>query len=969
MVATVGRVTSRGGPNGGHRYYLNSVAKGRHDYYTGAGEAPGVWNGRGRGLLGLEGIVDPEVMDTLYGRFVDPRTAGGQRAADGRMMPETVLGRRVSPRTRPDGTVSEPLEALDVTFSPSKSVSVLWATASDRHVRDAVLRAHEVAVQAGLDYLEDNAGHSRAGVAGVRRVAGEGLIIAQFRHRSARSTRPGERVGDPQLHSHCAVFNRVKCVDGRWRTLDSQAVYRHAHAAGAFYGAVLERELTERLGVRWQAPEEGKRLQMRDIDGVPAEVIAAMSSRRADIMDEYEQRLAEWHDEFGRTPTKAESSKMLDEATLKSRQRKAHGGGDLHQQWRAQLDPADQAAVDAVTGQLNPSDGGRYEAGSVQLLAAVADVLHGQRATWSRPHVFAEISRLIDTPTREAIEVDTERFIAGCINLEPDEDETYAQWDATRYTSYEILAAEARVLDAAAKPSRWSIPTVVVDGLTLGDDQAEAVAALTSGGCEVVSVIGPAGAGKTTMLTAVAAAYEAAGRPIAVLALAAVAARVVTEETGVAASTIASWRVGNVRLPRDGLVVIDEASMVPTLTLDQIIKVAGVHRCRVALIGDYAQMSSPEAGGLLRDLACLPSATQMVAVRRFREQWERATSIRLRAKDPDVTATYLEHGRISPVTADDAVDTAAAAWILDTLAGKDALIVADTNAIAADVSARCQALLAVNGRLGVRVGTDADDNAIYVGDRIQTRENTNVLVTNDGERVSNRDVWRVTGRNRDGSITAAHARRPTQVTITQDYLEAHVQLAYCVTSSGAQGRTTDIGAIIVTPRTSAQSLYVGMTRGRSGNRAFVVTNGHDHDEFNLGNLSAEAAFAAAVVRGDGEQSAHATITQWKATAPAREQSRDADRRRDAALTWWTQRQQQLPDLVRYGLRHHHQLVVDDLTRRTPADWSRAVSAAIGHTDWRDRRSGERFIEHLARLAPRTTTSSDAGNTTARTFER
>lgn len=969
MVATVGRVTARGGPNGGHRYYLNSVARGRHDYYTGAGEAPGVWTGRGRGLLGLEGIVDADVMDTLYGRFVDPRTAGGQRAADGRMIPETVLGRTVSPRPRKDGTVAEPLEALDVTFSPSKSVSVLWATASNAGVRDAVLRAHEVAVRAGLDYLEDTVGHSRAGVNGVRRVEGEGLIIAQFRHRSARATRPGERAGDPQLHSHCAVFNRIKCIDGTWRTLDSHAVYRHAHAAGAFYGAVLEQELIARLGVRWLAPQDGTRLQMRDIDGIPADVIAAMSSRRADIMDEYEQRLVEWHTEIGRTPTRAEASKMLDDATLKSRRRKAHGDGDLHQQWRAQLTPADQAAIDTVTAQAQPSAGGRLEAGSEQLLVAVAAVLHGQRATWSRPHVFAEISRLIDTPTREAIEIETERFLTGCINLEPDNDDTYAQWDATRYTSREIFAAEARVLAAANTPSRWSIPTVEVAGLTLGDDQTEAVTALTSGRFEVATVIGPAGAGKTTMLRSVAAAYEAAGRPITVLALAAAAARVVTEETGVAASTIAAWRVGNVRLPRDGLVVIDEASMVPTLTLDQIIRVATAYRCRVALIGDYAQMSSPEAGGLLRDLACEPSATQMVAVRRFTALWERTTSIRLRAKDPDVTATYLDHDRLTGVTVDDAINTAAAAWILDTLAGKDALIVADTNAMAADVSARCQALLAINGRLGVRVGTDADDNAIYIGDTIQTRENTSALVTNDGERVTNRDVWRVTGRNHDGSLTAVHARRPTQVMITQNYLEAHVQLAYCVTPAGAQGRTTDTGSIIVTPRTSAQSLYVGMTRGRASNRAFVVTNGHDHDEFNLGNLTIATAFSAAVTRGDSEKSAHATTTQWSAAAPARQHTRDDDRRRDAALTWWTHRQQQLPHLVRYGLRSCHHLVIDDLARRKPADWSRAINAALGHTDWRDRRAGTQFIERLAVVAVKTSPTPDAANASRREMLR
>ena len=62
-------------------------------------------------------------------------------------------------------------------------------------------------------------------------------MIAQFRHRTSRSTAPGERVGDPQLHSHCAILNRIRGVDGTWRTLDGKAIYRHAHAAGALYGA------------------------------------------------------------------------------------------------------------------------------------------------------------------------------------------------------------------------------------------------------------------------------------------------------------------------------------------------------------------------------------------------------------------------------------------------------------------------------------------------------------------------------------------------------------------------------------------------------------------------------------------------------------------------------------------------------------------------------------------------------------
>jgi hypothetical protein len=52
-------------------------------------------------------------MDALYGRFVDPRTAGGS---------EVILGRKVSARIMHAGTprehLAQPNAAFDVTFSP-----------------------------------------------------------------------------------------------------------------------------------------------------------------------------------------------------------------------------------------------------------------------------------------------------------------------------------------------------------------------------------------------------------------------------------------------------------------------------------------------------------------------------------------------------------------------------------------------------------------------------------------------------------------------------------------------------------------------------------------------------------------------------------------------------------------------------------------------------------------------------------
>src|SRR5215213_4800782 len=304
MVASVGRITA----GRGYDYLTRDVATSKHDYYTGKGEAPGVWSGRGCALIVLSGEVAAEDMAVLYGRFVVPSTAGGTRLASGRWASEQVLGRKVVAKTRADGSIAEPIAAFDVTFSPSKSVSLLWGLTGDEKVRQVVQEAHEAAVAAGLAYLDQTAGHTRAGDGGVRKIASDGFVIAQFRHRSSRSTDPATRVGDPQLHSHCAILNRIRGTDGKWRTLDSRAIYRNTHAAGAVYGATLERELSEALGVSWVTPD--RRVPMREIAGIPKSLIERFSTRRAAVLAAYERLEADWFAIHHRTPTRDELASM-----------------------------------------------------------------------------------------------------------------------------------------------------------------------------------------------------------------------------------------------------------------------------------------------------------------------------------------------------------------------------------------------------------------------------------------------------------------------------------------------------------------------------------------------------------------------------------------------------------------------------------------------------------------------------------
>lgn len=956
MVASVGRITA----GRGYDYLTREVATSRHDYYTGSGEAPGVWAGSGRHELELDGVVDADDMAALYGSFIDPRTAPHAQPASGPLVAPALVGEglRADPKVLNRGTanerVLEQVAAFDVTFSPSKSVSVLWATATNSQVRATVVAAHETAVTAGLAYLQANAGHTRVGRNGVRRMDTSGFVIAQFRHRTARSTRPGERVGDPQLHSHCAILNRVRGVDGRWRTLDGEAVYRHAHAAGALYAAVLERELSDRLSVSWAAPDS--RVPMREIVSVPGDVIARFSSRREQVLDHFEQLLVEWAKVHGRTPTRGERAGMLDEAAVRSRSAKRKGNEtDLHDHWRAQCNADEQTATDSAAGCQLATDGGRMPAGSTQLTQAVVASLHEQRSWWTRAHVFAEVARLVQEPTVEAIELEVERIIGDCVELEPDRDHRYAQHDKTKFTSTTIKAAEQRVLTAAEQPAPWTVEPLTTVGL--GEDQTEAVTAICAGDYQLATVIGPAGAGKTTMLTAAANSYCAQGRPVTVLTLSAAAARVVTEETGLPASTIAAWRVGQVKLPRSGLVIIDEASMVPTLTLDQLIRVATAYDCRIALVGDYAQMGAPEAGGLLRDLAGLLGATHMTAVRRFHQPWERDASKQLRQRDPTTADVYEQHGRLIGVTTHNAVATTADAWLDDIIAGNDSIIVVDTTTDAGIASARCQQLLASNGLLGQTAGVGVGQIQICVGDLVQTRLNTNTIATSDGTRVLNRDVWRITGSNPDGDLLATHTRTAVTAEIPATYARDHVVLAYATTIAGAQGRTVDTGHVLVTPRTTAGALYVGMTRGRETNHAYVITDSHDHQEFQLGDLSPRDAFAAAIGRApEGQPSATAIEQRWNRNAGQRLASRTDDRIHQQAVEWWTQRQTTLPRRVAKALHGHHRQVVQVLASRGPRSWEQAIRAAASTTDWNQRQAADAFMTRLA-TAPSNTTST------------
>jgi len=154
---------------------------------------------------------------------MDARDLAGQIAKDSRPRTQKVAG-------------------YDLTFSPVKSVSTLWAVA-DPAVAAVIERAHQAAVKDALRFIEEHALFTRTGPQGLRQVDVRGLVATAFTHRDSRA-------GDPDLHTHVAVANKVQTLDRRWPSIDGR-VFKANVAASETYNTALEQHLRNTLGVRF----------------------------------------------------------------------------------------------------------------------------------------------------------------------------------------------------------------------------------------------------------------------------------------------------------------------------------------------------------------------------------------------------------------------------------------------------------------------------------------------------------------------------------------------------------------------------------------------------------------------------------------------------------------------------------------------------------------------------------------------
>lgn len=474
---------------------------------------------------------------------------------------------------------SAAVAGFDLTFSPVKSVSALWAIAP-LEVSQRIAAAHDAAVDDALRWLHKRGIFTRAGRNGVRQLDVDGIIAARFVHRESRC-------GDPDLHTHVVIANRVRGEDGRWRTLDAAQIYRLNVTISEIYNTRLEHHLRADLGVEFaeRAGTNPNKRPIREIVGIPAVLIRYWSRRDAAIRTRLGELTVEFHQQLGREPTGAEMWNLSQVATLQTRPAKhlSRSWAEQRRDWRAQASTVlggrtilDRVVATSINRASPPSpvvDEDRVAG----IAREVVEVVSAQRSVWQHHHIRAETERRIRALTdrdtwagvADAVVV---QALSPCHSLartdpdiaaEPDlaavpapfqrrdGASVYTRSGTQTYTSARQLDIEYRLAELSVQPGARTIDERFVTaaiaaynadpahaGKKLNAGQAAMVTHFATSAARIAVASAPAGTGKTTAMRVLVDAWHASGGTVLGLAPEAAPAAILAEATGARVETV-----------------------------------------------------------------------------------------------------------------------------------------------------------------------------------------------------------------------------------------------------------------------------------------------------------------------------------------------------------------------------------------------------------------------------------------------
>ena len=599
MVATLAQAASAA-------YYLESQRSFRHpnEYYTAGEEPDGVWFNP-KGLFGLAdgGKIDSSDFHRLYNGFA-PNTGA-------------KLTQNAGSERRSAG--------LDMTFSADKSVSALWAVA-DPGLRSEIEQAHNDAARIALEetVLRHCAYTRIRNRDGDIEVLPADITAGMFQHGTSRDN-------DPQLHTHCVIFNAARTHrDGKYRALHQHPVYTWMKAAGAVYRNAMAWSLQERLGIRME--QYGKDGEFTRVTGMPEDLIEHWSKRRAAIIEAARKM---GFTVKGNAPRAAAANKITRAGKSPDNDPEIR-----HVRWRGEAERyvEREALIASILGKSEEITQEQIRA-LTEVLEHLPYRLTREEAVFRLPDIVERVGNATaGLLNRDAVATSIERVLLSPevvhLTRPPRSAEGRADMAHTRlYSTRHNLQMEIEVRDMAAgmaADTGHSLPAQAIGakvagllkaGYPLSEEQIAAIRSVTSSGGRVAIIEGAAGSGKTTTLRPIADLYREHGSDIIATAVA--------WRTAVALGNDVDARPfcvdkllrlaarGGIEINKDTTIIVDEAGMLSTRQAHHILQLSERHGAKIVFAGDTQQQQPVEAGPGLR---LIRDAVGSVRVDRIRRQ-------------------------------------------------------------------------------------------------------------------------------------------------------------------------------------------------------------------------------------------------------------------------------------------------------------------------------------------------------------
>lgn len=566
--------------------YYADLAK--EDYYSGHGEPKGTWYGLGSKIFGLQ---NKTITDNDYSMLMTGFSPTG----------EALVQNAGKDNRR---------AAWDCTLSAPKSVSLAWASSSHK-LRQNIEKAIDIAVQRTIRFMEQQVALTRRGNTSSQYEPTAGLIFACFNHCTNRNE-------EPQLHTHLLALNAAPRMDDSWGAIASESLYHSKMACGAIYRAELAYQLRE-LG--FSIEPDGDSFHLK---GVSKKACDAFSSRAQEI--NYELKKAG-----------IQSSSSKQGALFKTRTRKAKKNvvrGQLLEGWKGELGKygLSESYIERLTNREKELPPSPLE------LDSILSEISNNKAVFTEQELYRVIAVVASHNGHNAAQAENLTRLAkrseDLIALQP------KNAFSRQFTTLDVLSCEQLMVNDAktlAKRVSHKIELTEVSealhlaesqlGFCFDEEQKEAIQyTLCSGDLSITQ--GSAGAGKTTLMLAAKIAYEKRSLKIRGACIAKKAADNLTHETGIQSQTIASLvsSINGDKHPLKGvdILVVDEAGLIPSTDLQQLLHEAKVSNCKVILTGEDKQLDAINRGGALRFLSRpeVLGTQRIETIRRQRQDWE-----------------------------------------------------------------------------------------------------------------------------------------------------------------------------------------------------------------------------------------------------------------------------------------------------------------------------------------------------------